>query len=64
VAFVGALGVMPLDMSLSVLVRLKKELQSGITLRDIVNAIPYVWEIRQELMIIQQCFLPQLVTFE
>ncbi|MFM6077809.1 MAG: aconitase family protein, partial [Dolichospermum sp.] len=36
------LGVMPLDMPESVLVRFKGELQPGITLRDIVNAIPYV----------------------
>jgi aconitate hydratase 2/2-methylisocitrate dehydratase len=42
VAFAGALGVMPLDMPESVLVRFKGELQPGITLRDIVNAIPYV----------------------
>ncbi|MDM3853152.1 MAG: bifunctional aconitate hydratase 2/2-methylisocitrate dehydratase [Aphanizomenon gracile PMC644.10] len=42
VAFAGALGVMPLDMPQSVLVRFKGELQPGITLRDIVNAIPYV----------------------
>ncbi len=42
VAFAGALGVMPLDMPESVLVRFKGELQPGVTLRDIVNAIPYV----------------------
>ncbi|MBS9394170.1 MAG: bifunctional aconitate hydratase 2/2-methylisocitrate dehydratase [Dolichospermum sp. LBC05a] len=42
VAFAGALGVMPLDMPESVLVRFTGELQPGITLRDIVNAIPYV----------------------
>jgi aconitate hydratase 2 / 2-methylisocitrate dehydratase len=42
VAFAAALGAMPLDMPESVLVRFKGELQSGITLRDIVNAIPYV----------------------
>ncbi len=42
VAFAGALGVMPLDMPESVLVRFKGELQPGITLRDVVNAIPYV----------------------
>jgi len=41
VAFAAALGVMPLDMPESVLVRFKGELQPGITLRDIVNAIPY-----------------------
>ena len=42
VAFAAALGVMPLDMPESVLVKFKGELQPGITLRDIVNAIPYV----------------------
>jgi aconitate hydratase 2/2-methylisocitrate dehydratase len=41
VAFAAALGVMPLDMPESVLVRFKGEMQSGITLRDLVNAIPY-----------------------
>ena len=42
VAFAAALGAMPLDMPESVLVKFKGELQPGITLRDIVNAIPYV----------------------
>jgi len=42
VAFAAALGVMPLDMPESVLVRFKGQLQPGITLRDIVNAIPYI----------------------
>lgn len=41
VAFAGALGVMPLDMPESVLVRFTGEMQPGITLRDLVNAIPY-----------------------
>ncbi|MCP5424677.1 MAG: bifunctional aconitate hydratase 2/2-methylisocitrate dehydratase [Gammaproteobacteria bacterium] len=41
VAFAAALGVMPLDMPESVLVRFKGQLQPGITLRDLVNAIPY-----------------------
>jgi aconitate hydratase 2/2-methylisocitrate dehydratase len=41
VAFAGALGFMPLDMPESVLVRFKGTLQPGITLRDVVNAIPY-----------------------
>ena len=41
VAFAAALGVMPLDMPESVLVRFKGEMQPGITLRDLVNAIPY-----------------------
>ena len=42
VAFAAAIGAMPLDMPESVLVRFKGELQPGITLRDVVNAIPYV----------------------
>ncbi|HEY9647701.1 MAG TPA: bifunctional aconitate hydratase 2/2-methylisocitrate dehydratase, partial [Chroococcidiopsis sp.] len=42
VAFAAALGVMPLDMPESVLVRFTGTLQPGVTLRDIVNAIPYV----------------------
>ena len=41
VAFAAALGVMPLDMPESVLVRFTGEMQPGITLRDLVNAIPY-----------------------
>ena len=42
VAFAAALGAMPLDMPESVLVRFTGELQPGVTLRDVVNAIPYV----------------------
>ncbi len=41
VAFAAATGVMPLDMPESVLVRFTGEMQAGITLRDLVNAIPY-----------------------
>jgi aconitate hydratase 2/2-methylisocitrate dehydratase len=41
VAFAAALGIMPLDMPESVLVRFKGKLQQGITLRDLVNAIPW-----------------------
>jgi aconitate hydratase 2/2-methylisocitrate dehydratase len=41
VAFAAATGVMPLDMPESVLVRFSGELQPGITLRDLVHAIPY-----------------------
>ena len=41
VAFAAALGVMPLDLPESVLVRFSGALQPGITLRDVVNAIPY-----------------------
>ena len=42
VAFAAAIGAMPLDMPESVLVKFKGSLQSGITLRDVVNAIPWV----------------------
>lgn len=41
VAFAAATGVMPLDMPESVLVRFKGDMQPGITLRDLVHAIPY-----------------------
>jgi aconitate hydratase 2/2-methylisocitrate dehydratase len=41
VAFAGALGFMPLDMPESVLVRFSGQLKPGLTLRDVVNAIPY-----------------------
>ena len=40
VAFAAATGVMPLDMPESVLVRFKGKLQPGVTLRDLVHAIP------------------------
>lgn len=49
VAFAGALGFMPLDMPESVLVKFKGKLQPGITLRDVVNAIPY-FAIKQGLL--------------
>ncbi len=49
VAFAAATGVMPLDMPESVLVRCKGELQEGVTLRDLVNAIPY-YAIKQGLL--------------
>lgn len=42
VAFAAATGVMPLDMPESILVRFKGTMHEGITLRDLVNAIPYV----------------------
>merc|ERR1712232_1217465 len=42
VAFAAATGAMPLDMPESILVRFKGEMQPGITLRDLVHAIPYV----------------------
>lgn len=41
VAFAGTLGIMPLDMPESVLVKFTGNLNPGITLRDVVNAIPY-----------------------
>jgi len=41
VAFSGALGFMPLELPESVLVKISGELQGGITLRDVVNAIPF-----------------------
>ena len=49
VAFAAATGVMPLDMPESVLVRFKGKMQPGITLRDLVNAIP-LYAIRQGLL--------------
>ncbi|MBK7356627.1 bifunctional aconitate hydratase 2/2-methylisocitrate dehydratase [Propionivibrio sp.] len=49
VAFAAATGVMPLDMPESVLVRFKGKLQGGVTLRDLVNAIPY-YAIKQGLL--------------
>lgn len=49
VAFAAVTGSMPLNMPESVLVRFKGELQPGITLRDLVNAIPY-YAIKQGLL--------------
>lgn len=49
VAFAAATGVMPLDMPESVLVRFKGELQPGVTLRDLVHAIP-LYAIKQGLL--------------
>ncbi|MGX2969209.1 bifunctional aconitate hydratase 2/2-methylisocitrate dehydratase [Ursidibacter sp. B-7004-1] len=53
VAFAAATGVMPLDMPESVLVRFKGELQAGITLRDLVHAIPY-YAIQQGLLTVEK----------
>ena len=53
VAFAAATGVMPLDMPESILVRFKGELQPGITLRDLVNAIPY-YAIKQGLLTVEK----------
>ena len=53
VAFAAATGVMPLDMPESVLVRFKGKLQPGVTLRDLVNAIPY-YAIKQGLLTVEK----------
>lgn len=53
VAFAAATGVMPLDMPESVLVRFKGAMQPGITLRDLVNAIPY-YAIQQGLLTVEK----------
>jgi aconitate hydratase 2/2-methylisocitrate dehydratase len=53
VAFAAATGVMPLDMPESVLVRFKGRMQPGITLRDLVHAIPY-YAIRQGLLTVEK----------
>ena len=53
VAFAAATGVMPLDMPESVLVRFKGEMQSGITLRDLVHAIPY-YAIKEGLLTVEK----------
>ncbi|MWL90445.1 bifunctional aconitate hydratase 2/2-methylisocitrate dehydratase [Cupriavidus sp. SW-Y-13] len=49
VAFAAATGVMPLDMPESVLVRFKGKMQPGVTLRDLVNAIP-LYAIKQDML--------------
>lgn len=53
VAFAAATGVMPLDMPESILVRFKGEMQPGITLRDLVHAIPY-YGIQQGLLTVEK----------
>ena len=53
VAFAAVTGTMPLNMPESVLVRFKGELQPGITLRDLVNAIPY-YAIKQGLLTVEK----------
>lgn len=53
VAFAAATGVMPLDMPESVLVRFKGEMQPGVTLRDLVNAIP-LYAIRAGLLTVEK----------
>lgn len=53
VAFAAATGVMPLDMPESILVRFKGEMQKGITLRDLVHAIP-LYGIKQGLLTVEK----------
>ncbi|MEX0603460.1 MAG: bifunctional aconitate hydratase 2/2-methylisocitrate dehydratase [Marinobacter sp.] len=53
VAFAAATGVMPLDMPESVLVRFKGDMQPGITLRDLVHAIP-LYGIKQGLLTVEK----------
>ncbi len=53
VAFAAATGVMPLDMPESVLVKFSGDMQPGITLRDLVNAIPYT-AIQQGLLTVEK----------
>ncbi|WP_273857544.1 bifunctional aconitate hydratase 2/2-methylisocitrate dehydratase [Photobacterium sp. GSS17] len=53
VAFAAATGVMPLDMPESILVRFKGEMKPGITLRDLVHAIPY-YAIQQGLLTVEK----------
>lgn len=53
VAFAAATGVMPLDMPESVLVRFKGEMKPGITLRDLVHAIPY-YAIQEGLLTVEK----------
>ncbi|NYZ13430.1 bifunctional aconitate hydratase 2/2-methylisocitrate dehydratase [Azospirillum sp. RWY-5-1] len=53
VAFAAATGVMPLDMPESVLVRFKGAMQPGVTLRDLVNAIP-LYAIRAGLLTVEK----------
>tara|TARA_Y100001970_G_scaffold294351_1_gene451264 strand:- start:3556 stop:6132 length:2577 start_codon:yes stop_codon:yes gene_type:complete len=53
VAFAAAIGSMPLDMPESVLVRFKNSLNDGITLRDVVNAIP-LFAIKQGLLTVEK----------
>ena len=53
VAFAAATGVMPLDMPESVLIRFKGTMQPGITLRDLVNAIP-LYAIKKGLLTVEK----------
>ena len=53
VAFAAATGVMPLDMPESILVRFKGKMQPGVTLRDLVSAIP-LYAIKQGLLTVEK----------
>jgi aconitate hydratase 2/2-methylisocitrate dehydratase len=53
VAFAAATGMMPLDMPESILVRFSGQMQTGITLRDLVHAIPY-YAIKQGLLTVEK----------
>ncbi|MDA8679807.1 bifunctional aconitate hydratase 2/2-methylisocitrate dehydratase [Luminiphilus sp.] len=53
VAFAAATGVMPLDMPESVLVRFRGDMKPGVTLRDLVHAIPY-YAIQQNLLTVEK----------
>ncbi len=68
VAFAAATGVMPLDMPESVLVRFKGKMQPGITLRDLVNAIPHA-ALKRGLLTVEKkgkinCFSGRVVEIE
>ena len=53
VAFAAATGVMPLDMPESILVRFKRQMQPGVTLRDLVHAIP-LYAIKKGLLTVEK----------
>ncbi|MBC2713792.1 MAG: bifunctional aconitate hydratase 2/2-methylisocitrate dehydratase [Desulfobacteraceae bacterium] len=68
IAFAAALGFMPLDMPESVIVKFTGELQPGITMRDVVNAVPYA-AIQNGLLTVQKegkknIFAGRIIEFE
>ncbi|MGB9499406.1 MAG: bifunctional aconitate hydratase 2/2-methylisocitrate dehydratase [Dissulfuribacterales bacterium] len=68
IAFAAALGFMPMDMPESVLVKFTGDLQPGITMRDIVNAVPYA-AIQNELLTVKKegkknIFAGRIIEFE
>ena len=68
IAFAAALGFMPLDMPESVLVKFTGKMQPGITMRDVVNAVPYA-AIAQGLLTVQKegkknIFAGRIIEFE